>query len=48
MPAAGLDGPEVDPGDNRWIAVLTGEGTKGRKIVKAINDEHVGSFSGDG
>jgi len=46
--AAGLDGPEIDPGDNRWIAVLTSEGTEGRKIVKAIDDEHIGSFNGHG
>src|SRR5690242_2303122 len=43
--AAGLDGPEIDPGDDRWIAVLPREGTEGRKIVRAIDDEHVGSFS---
>src|SRR5262249_44271096 len=46
--AAGLDGPEIDPGDNRWIAILISEGTKGRKILKAIDDEHVGSSSGHG
>ena len=45
---AGLDGPEIDPGDPGRIAVWTGEGTKGRKIVKAIDDKHVGGFSGHG
>ncbi len=44
--AAGFDGPEIDPGNNGWIIVLTSEGTKRRKLVKAIDDEHVGSFSG--
>src|SRR6516225_4929143 len=46
--AAGLDGPKIDPGHNRWIAVLIGESTEGRKIIEAIEDEHVGSFSGHG
>ena len=46
--AAGLDGPEIDPGNDGWIIVLTSEGTKGRKLVKAIDDEHVGRFSGHG
>jgi hypothetical protein len=46
--AARLDGPEIDPGNDRWIVVLTSEGTKGRQLVKAIDDEHVGSFSGHG
>jgi hypothetical protein len=46
--AARLDGPEINPGDDRWIVVLAGEGTKGRQLVKAIDDEHVGSFSGHG
>jgi len=46
--AARLDGPEIDPGHNGWIIVLTSEGAKGRKIVKAINDEHAGSFRGHG
>jgi hypothetical protein len=44
--AARLDSPEIDPGDNGWIVFLTGEGTKGRKIVKAIDDERVSGFSG--
>ena len=46
--AARLDGPEINPGDNRWIAVLISEGTKGRKILEAIDDEHVDSSSGHG
>ena len=46
--AARLDGPEIDPGYNSWVIVLTSEGAKGWKIVKAINDEHAGSFRGHG
>src|SRR6266403_1781826 len=46
--AAGLDSPEIDPGNDRWIIILTREGTKGRKLVKAIDDKHVGRFSGHG
>src|SRR5215470_7484213 len=46
--AAGFDGPEIDPGNDRWIIVLTSEGTKGRKLVKAIDGKHIGSFSGHG
>jgi len=45
---AGLDGPEIDPRDRRQIAVLAGKGTKGRKIVEAIDDKHVGGFRGHG
>jgi len=46
--AAGLDGPEIDPTDDGWIAVLADEGTKGRKIDQVIDNEHVGCFSGHG
>jgi hypothetical protein len=44
--AAGLHGPEIDPGDHGRIAVLAGEGAKCRKIAKAIDNERIGSFSG--
>ena len=46
--AAWLDGPKIDPGDRRRIAILAGKGTKGRKIVEAIDDKHVGGFRGHG
>ncbi len=46
--AAWLDRPEVDPCHNGWIVFLTGEGAKGWKLVKAIDDERVGTFSGHG
>jgi hypothetical protein len=47
-PAARLDGPEIDPGDDRWIIGLTSEGAKSWEIVKAIDDEDGGSLSGHG
>src|SRR5215468_8850247 len=31
---AGLDRPEINPGDNGRIVVPTGEGAKGRKLVR--------------
>jgi hypothetical protein len=46
--AARLDGPEIDPGDDGWIIGLTSEDAKGWEIVKAIDDEDAGSFSGHG
>jgi hypothetical protein len=45
---AWFDRPEIDPGDNGWIIVPAGEGTKGRKIIKVFDDEHVGGYSGHG
>ena len=46
--AAWLDGPEIDPVHNGRIVVPIGEGAKGRKIVRAIDDERVGSYEGHG
>ena len=46
--AAGLDGPEIDPTDDGWIALVADKGTKGWKLDQVIDNEHVSYSSGHG